>query len=392
MKVLIIGSGMYVTGREGTGTGTILSSLAQISKAVAVEEVVVVSKRISSSKTVADAAERINGLLKSSLNVSFKSLGEDSQQVIAALQAEKKFDACIISVPDHLHFSVGKICLGLSIPTLMVKPLTPTLAEANELVRLAEKNKTFACVEFHKRYDETNLWIKKSIEENKIGKLNYVTVDYSQRIDIPMKTFKGWSSESNIFQYLGVHYVDLIYFLTGFRPARLVAYGTDGILKNQGVDTYDSVHALIEWQNPNDASEKFISSLNTNWIDPNCSSALSDQKYKVIGTKGRIECDQKNRGIELVTDATGIQQINPYFSDYLPDENGNLKFGGYGFTSIATFIHDVMKLKQGKISLAELNKHRPSFMESLTSVAVVEAANESMKNNSEWIEVGKGDD
>jgi predicted dehydrogenase len=375
---------MYITGRDGTGMGTVLSSLAESSKSISIEEVVVVSRSDSSTKTVNEAAQRINKLLGTTLKVSFKALGGNGEEVIKMLHIEKRFDACIIAVPDHLHFAFGKICLQHGIHTLMVKPLTPTVAEAKELITIAEKNNLFACVEFHKRYDETNLWIKKAITENKIGKLNYFTVDYSQRIDIPLKTFKGWSDKSNIFQYLGVHYVDLIYFLTKFKPVRIAAYGTDGILKKQGINTYDSVHALIEWQH---SSNKFISSFNTNWIDPNCSSALSDQKYKVIGTEGRIECDQKNRGVELVTPATGIQQINPYFSDYLPDENGELRFGGYGHKSIRMFLNDVMDLKNGKVSLSHLNSHRPSFSESLTSVAVVEAANISLNNNSAWTNI-----
>lgn len=378
---------MYVTGREGTGVGTILSSLAQSSKTIAINEATVVSRSAASATAVKESLERINKALKSKLKVAFKSFGDQSEKVITALQAEKKFDACIISVPDHLHFTYGKICLELGIPTLMVKPLTPTVAEAKELIGIADKNKIFACVEFHKRYDETNLWIKKAISENKIGKLNYFVVNYSQRIDIPLKTFKGWSSQSNIFQYLGVHYVDLIYFLTRFKPVRITAYGTNGILKQQGVDTYDSVHAMIEWVHPKDSTNKFVSNFNTNWIDPNRSSALSDQKYGVIGTLGRIECDQKNRGVELVTEEAGIQQINPYFSDYLPDENGELRFGGYGHTSIQQFLKDVIAIQKGEHSLKDLNNKRPSFYESLTSVAVIEAANQSMAKHSAWTDI-----
>ena len=386
MRLLIVGSGMYVTGRDGTGTGTILSSLAQFSKS-SVIEVVVVSKSKESAAAVAEATRRINALLKSVLKVSFSSLGVQPEQMIEALHKEKKFSACIIAVPDHLHFTFGKICLNLSIPTLMVKPLTPFVDEAIELIHIAKKNNTFACVEFHKRYDETNLWIKKAIRENKIGKLNYFVVDYSQRINIPMNVFKRWSNQSNIFQYLGVHYVDLIYFLTGFQPVRVTAYGTNGILKKSGLDTYDSVHAMIEWKNPNDSEDRFVSTLNTNWIDPNCSSALSDQKYKVVGTGGRIECDQKNRGIELVTETTGIQQINPYFSEYLPDENGDLCFQGYGYTSIQLFLKDVMDVSGKKSTVQQLNALRPSFQEAFISVAVVEAVNKSMKNNSAWTDV-----
>ncbi|MES2780548.1 MAG: Gfo/Idh/MocA family oxidoreductase, partial [Bacteroidota bacterium] len=87
----------------------------------------------------------------------------------------------------------------------------------------------------------------KALSENKLGKLLYFTVDYSQRIDIPSVTFKGWAHQTNIFQYLGVHYVDLFYFLTGYKPMKVMAYGTDGVLKAQGIDTYDSVHTNIVW-------------------------------------------------------------------------------------------------------------------------------------------------
>src|SRR4051812_22099730 len=130
MKILIIGSGMYVTGRDGTGTGTILSSLADSSKNIAIEEVVVVSKNESSSKGVVEASQRINKLLGTELKVTFKTLAD--------FDAYKNFDACIIAVPDHLHFTYGKLCLEAGLHTLMVKPLTPTVAEAKELISIAD--------------------------------------------------------------------------------------------------------------------------------------------------------------------------------------------------------------------------------------------------------------
>ena len=38
MKILIIGAGMYVTGRDNTGVGTILSSIAESSKNINIEK------------------------------------------------------------------------------------------------------------------------------------------------------------------------------------------------------------------------------------------------------------------------------------------------------------------------------------------------------------------
>ncbi|MEO0310968.1 MAG: hypothetical protein RIQ89_625 [Bacteroidota bacterium] len=385
MNILVIGAGMYVTGRNGTGTGTILSALVQLYKLGNVDSITVASPSASSEEDVTAAALRINGLLNANVSVHFELLGKDIRSSIEKIKQTRNIEGVVIAIPDHLHFEIGKYCLLAGMHTLMVKPLTPTVAEAKELIAIASENNLFACVEFHKRYDQTNLWIKKALQEERIGAINYIDVDYSQRISIPLTTFKSWSNQSNIFQYLGVHYVDLFYWLTRATPIRISANGVMGVLKSKGVDTYDSTHCTIEWQEP--TGKNFFTIHNTNWVDPDTSSALSDQKYKIIGTKGRIECDQKNRGIELVSEGNHIQQINPYFSDYLPNADGDLIFSGYGFTSIAQFVDDLKSLKESNSRLAFLNNNRPSFKDSLTSVAVIEAANSSFKLAGAWQEV-----
>ncbi len=377
---------MYVTGRNKTGTGTILSSVAEMSKNVNFEKITVASKSKSSQLDVKNALNRTNKLLGTHIDAEFEALGERPVEKLSELCKQGTYDAAIVSVPDHLHFENVKVVLQNSIHSLVVKPLTPTRKEALDLIKIQKKNNLLGCVEFHKRFDETNLYIKKALAEKMVGKLLYFTVDYSQRIDIPLKTFSSWAHQTNIFQYLGVHYVDLIYFLTGYLPTSLSAFGMKGILRSKGIDTFDSVHAQILWKDTK-SDDQFISSFNTNWIDPSVTSALSDQKYKVVGTLGRIECDQKNRGVELVTERTGIQQINPYFSDFLPDENGALKFGGYGHKSIERFILDVIDLKKKKVSLTLLEKNRPSFRQALVSTAVIEAANKSLVRNAEWIKI-----
>lgn len=387
MKILIIGAGMYVTGREGTGTGTILSSLAESSRAISVDEVTVVATNPANDMIVAETTCRINAAIGTALKTSYRTIAGDAATDIPTLCAENRYDCAIISVPDHLHFAYTRALLEQGVPCLVVKPLTPTLAEARELEHLSRERGVYGAVEFHKRWDVTNLWIKRAICERKLGKLLYFAVDYSQKITIPLTTFKRWSDKTNIFQYLGVHYVDLIWFLTGCLPVRAMGIGTDGILKRQGIETWDSVHALILWQNPDEPEDRFLSNFNTNWIDPACTSAMSDQKYKVVGTSGRIECDQKNRGVELVHETFGIQQVNPYFSDYLPDGTGRLRFCGYGHESINCFLEDIVALNSGATSLAILDESRPTLRCSLVSTAVVDAVNLSLIEGFVWKEI-----
>ena len=75
---------------------------------------------------------------------------------------------------------------------------------------------------------------------------------------------------------------------------------------------------------------KFSETILTSWIDPENSSAMSDQKIKFIGTKGRYEADQKERGIRLNTDDLGVEHINPDFCMPYGSEDGKIRWRGYG--------------------------------------------------------------
>ena len=387
MKILVVGAGMYVTGREGSGYGTILSSLAQTSRELPIEHVTVIGTKPENQRHIQAAERKITDLLGTRMKIDYQIVSGEPTIDLPELCEKGEFDCCIVSVPDHLHFSYTRELLNAGLHSLVVKPFTPTLAEAKELTRLQQAGGLHGVVEFHKRFDASNLYVLKQLRQDLLGDLLYFTVDYSQRISIPLDTFKEWSCKTNIFQYLGVHYVDLIYFLTGYKPVRCMATGMSGILRKRGIDAWDSVHAQILWACPEDETRCFLSQFSTNWIDPNCTSAMSDQKYKVVGTRGRIECDQKNRGVELVHEELGVNQINPYFSDFLPEQDGSMNFGGYGYESIRRFISDVLNVKNQRVTAKELELIRPSFRQALVSTAVVDAVNKSLLSGSEWKEI-----
>ncbi len=383
MKILVIGAGMYVTGRHGTGEGTILASLAQTSREIQLERVDVIARNPANAAAVAEAMARINHRISSHLVARYFAV----TSVADYLRTESNYDAAIIVVPDHLHYEIGKVVLESDIHCLMVKPLTPLVTEAEDLVRIQRERRLYAAVEFHKRFDESNRLVRRMITDGAIGEARYLVINYSQRISIPLDVFREWSPKSNIFQYLGVHYVDLVYFLTGARPQRVMAIGTRGVLEPLGVLTYDSIHATIQWHGGAGGRNSFITVMNIGWIDPRCTSALSDQRFTLVGSVARMDVDQKNRGMEFVKDGLGVQHVNPYFSDYLPTMDGRMEFQGYGYKSVRCFLDDVQALKAGRISLDELDISRPSFRQGLVSTAVVEAVNTSISQSSRWVDI-----
>jgi D-galacturonate reductase len=383
VKVLIVGAGMYVTGRHGTGEGTILAAVAQIARDIDLEVVDVIARSPDNAGVVADAVGRINRRIGSTLHARYYPVSS----VMEHLGRHPGYDVAIVSVPDDLHYEVGKAILERKIHCLMVKPLTPKVAEARDLIRIQREGGVYAAVEFHKRFDESNRLVRRMITDGTIGEPRYFVINYSQRISIPLEVFREWSTRSDIFQYLGVHYVDLVYFLTGAHPQRAMAVGTRGVLTASGVQTYDSIHATIQWMRRGGGGEPFVTVMNIGWIDPRCSSALSDQRFTLVGSAGRMEVEQKNRGIELAKDGLGVQHVNPYFADYLPTTGGGMEFQGYGYKSVRCFFDDVHALRAGRVSLDALDGSRPSFRQGLVSTAVVEAVNASLSQSSRWVDI-----
>jgi predicted dehydrogenase len=210
-------------------------------------------------------------------------------------------------------------------------------------------------------------------------------VEYSQRKSIPTQNFKGWSSKTNILNYLGVHYIDLMRFITQAFPKKVSATGQNYYLEEMGIETYDAIECSIEWQSIN--TETFIQTIFTNWVDPDTSTSASDQKIKLIGTKGRFESDQKNRGLFLNVDNKSPKSLNPYFCSSFKNPDNNLEWSGYGIDSIVDFLSSASSLISGNTSLEDMPKSKPSFGESIYSTSVLQAAKQSLDSNSCWIEI-----
>ena len=387
INIIIIGAGMYVCGKGTRDFGTIMPALCEFARAK--------KKRIgqvhiccTNPQSASEAEQRINELFKQS-GISFPFFMHPQkgyQDAYFSVLAQIPQPACaIVAVPDHLHGEIGSCCLEAGLHTLIVKPLTVTVQEATNLIFLQKQYNLYGAVEFHKRFDKDNLKLKEIIQSRRLGTLLYFIVEYSQRKSIPSKVFRKWVDKTNVFQYLGVHYVDIIHFVTRAMPKKVMAIGQYGCLKANGIETYDAVHATIEWEGMD--GKPFCSFILTNWIDPESTSAMSDQKIKVIGTNGRYESDQKRRGINIVTDIDGIEEPNPYFCSTFPGELGDLVYQGYGIECINTFLYDVINLSKNQVSIEQLESIRPTFQESLISTAVIEAVNLSLGKNGRWVDV-----
>lgn len=386
LNILVIGSGMYTCGRGTAGFGTIMPAIFEWKKKNAAGSVYVAG---ASPEGICASSKKITELGRAmgmSMPVKYFPDGSkmDNRSYLKAISEIARPACALIAVPDVLHKEVAEATIGKGMHTLVVKPLAPTVKEVKELIGIQEKKGVYCVVEFHKRLDYANMKLRDMVAAGTIGDPLYFLAEFSQRKSMPTKIFRRWVETTNIFQYLGIHYVDIVYFVAGAKPVRAMAIGQKGWLASQGIDTYDSVEATIEWEIS--SGRKFVSVIVTNWIDPEATSAMSDQKIKVIGTKGRIESDQKRRGMTIVTDGKGLEEPNPYFCASYGNDN-DISYKGYGIDTICQFLNDVADVERGKLDVSSFEGKRPTFKDSIMQTAILEAINKSLKKSGEWIPV-----
>ena len=388
LRILVVGTGMYVTGRGSDTSGTILPALLEGRRLKLVKEIALCATSCESAafgvRAATDLGIRMHVQCKTT---GYPKKGHNEQSSYLYALDRFKPDAVIVSTPDATHEAISIAALEKGAHCLVVKPLAPTATACRRMIYAADRAGLVAQVEFHKRLDESNLLLRDAIRTEEIGTPLYAVVEYSQRKMMPEQLFRNWINQTNIMNYLGVHYIDALLFMTGFKPLTVTAWAQTGHLKSQGIDAYDAIQAAITWDTGTPNASPFVSIINTSWVDSNESSAMSQQSISVTGTKGRIEADQTRRGFRITSDSQGVRDVNPYFTLSRQSEDGWLKFSGYGIESILRFVSDVASVNSGTISLDQLEQSRPTFRQGLISSAILEAVEASLKSNSATKEI-----
>jgi len=93
--------------------------------------------------------------------------------------SDKTINLVAVATPNDSHFSYAKACLEADRNVVVDKPMTPTLGEAQELVRLAQQRGRLLSVYQDRRWDGAFLTLKKLIETGELG----TVVEYEARFD-----------------------------------------------------------------------------------------------------------------------------------------------------------------------------------------------------------------
>lgn len=153
-------------------------------------------------------------------------------------------DLVVIASPNESHAPLARRALLSGKNVVVDKPLTLTLAEARELVALAEQQGRLLSVFQNRRWDSDFLSVKKAISDGLVGRV----VQFESRIDrfrpvVRKRWREGNQLGAGLWYDLGPHLIDQALSLFGLPRS---VYG-DFMKTRDGALADDWVHAILEY-------------------------------------------------------------------------------------------------------------------------------------------------
>ncbi len=257
----------------------------------------------------------------------------------------------IVAMPDQFHYEVVMESLNRNQHVLCVKPLVLQYKQAAEIEKLAFEKGLFVGIEYHKRFDRRSLMARRSFELGHFGKFVMGEAKLIEPYYYRSSNFQNWFTcdKTDPFVYIGCHYVDLVYFITGLKPAEVSVSGIKGRFPN-GNEAYLWAHGRVRFEN--NAILSVIDGLGY----PDQAAGSNDQSLQMFfegeGKTGMIKHNDQFRGVEhSYLDGIGcggshFNYVSPDFYKLVPWEGMGYKPIGYGFESVAALVHAALGIEK----------------------------------------------
>lgn len=330
------------------------------------------------------------------------------KQVIARAKPRQ---AVVVAVPDQFHFDVVMEALRCDQHVLCVKPLVLKHEQSLVIEKLALERGLFVGVEYHKRFDRRSLMAKRQYELGHFGAFVMGEAKLIEPYYYRHSNFQNWftADKTDPFVYVGCHYVDLVYFITGLKPTGVSVSGVKGRFPN-GNEGYLWSNGRVRYENG------ALLSVTDGLGYPDDAAGSNDQGLMMYcegqGRCGMIQHDDQDRGVKhCYIDAIGCggtryNYVSPDFYRLVPWEGQGSKPVGYGYESVAASIETMRRIEcaSAGLSVTDALAQRRKLIQAADAAGilatpanssinelVVEAARMSILADGEWVDIIYGD-
>ncbi|QWT17297.1 Gfo/Idh/MocA family oxidoreductase [Collinsella sp. zg1085] len=270
------------------------------------------------------------------------------------LQTEQ-IDAVAVATPDPFHKDPVLTAIRYHKHVLVEKPLATTSSDAREIIAAAEEAHVRVMVDYHKRWDPASIAVMNKLADPTSGVplRGYMRMD--DIIDVPT-IWLAWADKSSPVHFLGTHCYDLIRWYMGCEVTEVYARGHKGVLKDMGIDTYDSVTAMLMFENG------CTWTVENSWIVPNGFAKADDSCTHIMCEHALIRVDSQRRGVEFFDNDKG------YTPNICFMQNNNGRLVGFGIDPMQDFVDCI---RTGKPFIAGLKDglHAELIAEAVTQSA-----------------------
>jgi len=202
-------------------------------------------------------------------------------------------DAVAVITPVSTHYELAKRALLNGKHVFVEKPFTATIAQAEELIEIAERKKLTIMVDHTFIFTGAVRKIKRLIEEKALGDLYYYD---SVRVNLGL-----FQSDVNVVWDLAPHDFAVMDFLIDEKPAAVAACGKAHV---NGLE--DTAYITVNFDN------NMIAHFNVNWLSPvKVRTTLIGGEKKML-VWNDLEADEKikiyDKGVE-VTNREGVYDL-----------------------------------------------------------------------------------
>lgn len=166
-----------------------------------------------------------------------------------AILSSASIDAVAVVTPVWTHFELAKAALENGKHVFVEKPFTSTVAQAEELIELAQKNKLHIMVDHTFLFTGAVKKIQELINAGTLGDLYYYD---STRVNLGL-----FQHDVNVIWDLAPHDLSIMDFLIGQEPEAVVATGEKHLNGHEDV-AYITIYF----------KRSIIAHINVNWLSP----------------------------------------------------------------------------------------------------------------------------
>ncbi|WP_298268174.1 Gfo/Idh/MocA family oxidoreductase [Geobacter sp.] len=188
-----------------------------------------------------------------------------------------KVDAVSIVVPTHYHFEVARAFLERGVHVLLEKPITTTVEEADELIRLADEKKAIFQVGHLERFNPVVIGLQGLLTEPRFVE------------SIRIAPFKPRGTDVNVVLDLMIHDIDIIQTIVGSPVSQINSIGAPVF-----TDEEDIANARIQFENG------CVANVTASRI-----SLKSERKMRIFQPDSYISVDFQNKKLAVFRKGSG---------------------------------------------------------------------------------------